>query len=83
MPFAFTKRGSIANVSEFVKKQTENGTDGKPIADQSLIESAKASALAKINILSKKFNAVWVNCEGHDTENNLSDTVQVCGEDHA
>lgn len=83
MPFAFTKRGARANVAEFIKKQIENGTDGKPLPDQSLIESAKSAALSQISALPEKFNGVLIICEGHAAENNRSLTVQVIGEEHA
>lgn len=83
MPFAFTKRGARNNVAEFIKKQTENGADGKPLEDQSLIESAKSAALSQLGALPKDFNGALVICEGHANPNNRSITVQVIGEDHA
>lgn len=80
MAFAIREHGERSKVAEHIKTLTENGANGKAIADQTLIESAKAAVAAQIKALSKDFNGVLVIAEGHANENTRSLTVQVIGE---
>ncbi len=80
MAFAIREQGSRNKVAEHIKTLTENGADGEPIEDQTLIESAKAVIASQIAALSKDFNGVLVIAEGHANENNRSLTVQVIGQ---
>ena len=80
MAFAFRENGERKKLAEHISSLKENGADGKPIADQSLIESAKSAALAQLSALSDTFNGALVICEGQSNENMRSITVQVFGQ---
>lgn len=80
MSFAIREQGERKKVAEHIKTITENGADGKPVADQILMDSAKASTLAQLAALPEVFNGVLVIVEGHANENSSSLTVQVVGQ---
>jgi hypothetical protein len=80
MPFAIRERGERGKVAEHIKTLTENDSAGKPLADQTLIESAKATVANLIASLPTEFNGVLAIAEGHSNENSRAITVQVIGE---
>ena len=80
MPFAIREQGERNKLAEHVKTIQENGTDGKPSKDQSLIESVKASILTALASLPTDFNGALVIAEGSATENTRSGTFQVIGQ---
>jgi hypothetical protein len=56
--------GSREGVKSFVSQQVANGMDGKPAADQTGIEAAKALIANRIDSLPEEFNSVEVRADG-------------------
>lgn len=80
MPFAFRERGERSKLAEHIKTVTENGTDGKPVKDQVLLETVKASVIAALKSLPKEFNGALVMIDLNGNENTRAGSFQVIGE---
>lgn len=80
MPFAFRERGERKKLAAHIADIKQTGADGKPLDDQSLIDSAKAAILAQLDTLPNTFNGALVICEGHANENSRSIMIQIIGE---
>jgi len=81
MAIAIREQGNRSKVLEHIQTLKETGTDGKPVADQSFIESLKSDIAADIAALDSKFGGVLVIAEGRHIENRRERTIQVIGQE--
>ncbi len=80
MPIAIREQGERSKVASHISSLKENGTDGKPLADQSLMDSLKADIAADIAALDKQFAGVLVIAEARHGEDRRERMVQVVGQ---